>query len=200
MDKFLTGGRTPDGSKDNDYSNSAQTFIPRILTCPSDNITTLPNVTYKGVRNRSYSSFGGPINRGPFMLGGGANQLDFYGKAAHRKQFSSVANDTILLMEWSDGMMINADLPNSPYGTTAGATRDGACQQVLVPGVTTMPSGGPVGNISLPLHAGGRFNYLMADGHVASMTPYESADTTKGGTNWINKMRGDAPRWTYVKD
>lgn len=39
------------------------------------------------------------------------------------------------------------------------------------------------------LHPGGRFNYLMADGHVEAMTPYESADTTKGGTDYINRMR-----------
>ena len=46
--------------------------------------------------------------------------------------------------------MYNQWLPNSPYGTTIGATKGAPCQQVIGPWVgTLLPSNSQVGTISL---------------------------------------------------
>jgi prepilin-type N-terminal cleavage/methylation domain-containing protein/prepilin-type processing-associated H-X9-DG protein len=201
MDKYLTGGRMPDAVKDGDYSNTAQTYCPPILQCPSDNSTPMRNITYKPIRNRNWNSFGlGSL--GISTISAGPTTVDFYGKPASRKQYSSIANDTIMLMEWSDGSVINDSLPNSPMGTTGGSAKDAPAQQVKGPWENTnLPSNSPVGAISYALHPGGRFNYLIADGHVEAMTPYESAGVIKGSPDYINRMKGPTSgRWTYVKD
>lgn len=193
MDKFLTGGKLNDAQKSFQASDSAQQHSPAVLQCPSD-ISQPVNVTYRIVRNRHWT---GP-SRGPFTLPHTSTSRDFYGRSA--VNLSQVANDSILLMEWTDGTRQSATHSNGPYSTWYGIVKDAPCQQVAGPWGASLPTGSPIGNISLALHPSGRFNYLMGDGHVEAMTPYESAGTTKGGTNWINIMKGDAPRWTYVKD
>lgn len=201
MDRYLTGAKLTEGQKDADFSNGAHKLLPRVLQCPADQAQP-DYLTYKVVRNRAFNAQGVNGSRGPFTVLAGPTSLDHYNRRASSKTMSSVASDTILLMEWSDGARFNADLPTSPYGTTAGAAKEWPSQQVMGPWFGgSGPNGAPIGAISLQLHPGGRFNYLMFDGHVEPMTPYESAGTTKGAADMITKMTNPSTgRWTYPKD
>jgi prepilin-type N-terminal cleavage/methylation domain-containing protein/prepilin-type processing-associated H-X9-DG protein len=194
MDKFLTGGKLNDAQKGLDASDSAQQYSPRVLQCPSDDSQPV-NVTYRIVRNRHWTN----VSRGPFTIMHTATSKDYYGRSA--VNMSQVGSDTILLVEWSDGTRLWDTHSNGPYSTYYGCNKDAPAQQVSGPWGTTLPPGSPIGNTSLQLHSGGRFNYLIADGHVATMTPYESAGTVKGAADMISKMKDPSSgRWTYPKD
>jgi hypothetical protein len=130
-----------------------------------------------------------------------ATQKDFYGRSA-RRTIGSMASGTIVLMEYSNGQRINDPLPTGAYGTSASVMKDCPAQQVMGPWLGgTTPVGSPIGLISLKLHPGTRFNYLIVDGSVQTMTPAESADTSLTDPNYSTIMRGPTRgRWTYVKD
>ena len=204
IDRYL-GNKMTDGSRDLDYSNTAHTFMPKIMQCPAD-VAQPTNVTYYKVRNRGWVSAanrGLPMGPFGFVDAGGDswNFKDFYGKPM-RRTIADIAPGTIMLMEYSNGGRMNDQLPNGAYGTSGSVMKDCPAQQVIGPWLGgTTPVGSPIGTISLQLHPGGRFNYLIIDGSVQTMTPAESADTSRSDPNYSTIMRGPTRgRWTYAKD